>query len=416
MSNYIINDSELIAIADAIRSKNGTTDEYTTAEMPSAIAAIISGGGDPTIEELEVTSNGTYAAPEGVDGYSPIVVNVPQDGAPPAEAFVITGDCEKRFANNGWAWYLDLYGNQITTKDITVARYMFQNSSSRESIPFAINAKSTQQIECTYMFMGCSELKEIGDLVNFYPSNMSGMFSDCFDLRYLPNFVDWNWDRMQTYNYADFSRIFTNCFSLRSIPEEILGNLWGVGTSAYSSNPYYSTFYGCRVLDEIKGLGVQPATITSNFFNTTFNNCERLKEMTFAMNEDGTPKTANWKAQTIDLSQYVGWTSSINYILNYNSGITRDTYITNDEEYQALKDHPDSFCFSYSYSRYNHDSAVNTINSLPDTSAYLSANGGTNTIKFKGAAGSATDGGAINTLTAEEIAVATAKGWTVSLV
>ena len=68
------------------------------------------------------------------------------------------------------------------------------------------------------------------------------------------------------------------------------------------------------------------------------------------------------------------------------------------------------------YSRYNHDSAVATINSLPDTSAYLAANGGTNTIKFKGAAGSATDGGAINTLTEEEIAVATAKGWTCSFV
>ena len=68
------------------------------------------------------------------------------------------------------------------------------------------------------------------------------------------------------------------------------------------------------------------------------------------------------------------------------------------------------------YSRYNHDSAVETINSLPDTSGYLSANGGTNTIKFEGAAGSKTDGGAINTLTEEEIAVAAAKGWTVTLV
>ena len=68
------------------------------------------------------------------------------------------------------------------------------------------------------------------------------------------------------------------------------------------------------------------------------------------------------------------------------------------------------------YSRYNHDSAVETINSLPDTSEYLAANGGTNTIKFKGAAGSKTDGGAINTLTEEEIAVAAAKGWTVTLV
>ena len=63
------------------------------------------------------------------------------------------------------------------------------------------------------------------------------------------------------------------------------------------------------------------------------------------------------------------------------------------------------------YSRYNHDSAVETLASLPDTHAY-----GTNTIRFRGASGSATDGGAINTLTEAEIAVAASKGWTVTLV
>ena len=68
------------------------------------------------------------------------------------------------------------------------------------------------------------------------------------------------------------------------------------------------------------------------------------------------------------------------------------------------------------YSRYNHNSAVRTINSLPDTSAYLATAGGTNTIKFEGQSGASTDGGAINTLTEEEIAVATAKGWSVALV
>lgn len=33
-------------------------------------------GGSPTIEALTVTENGTYTAPEGVDGYSPVTVNV----------------------------------------------------------------------------------------------------------------------------------------------------------------------------------------------------------------------------------------------------------------------------------------------------------------------------------------------------
>jgi hypothetical protein len=123
----------------------------------------------------------------------------------------------------------------------------------------------------------------------------------------------------------------------------------------------------------------------------------------------------NWTKQTIDLSYRVGYIEKnsyyLSYLLNYNSGITADKEVKDDATYQALKNDPDWFTKDLAYSRYNHDSAVNTINSLPDCSAK-----GGNTIKFKGAAGSKTDGGAINTLTAEEIAVATAKGWTVSLV
>ena len=81
-----------------------------------------------------------------------------------------------------------------------------------------------------------------------------------------------------------------------------------------------------------------------------------------------------------------------------------------------MKDDPDWYTVKTQYSRYNHDSAVATINSLPDTSAYLTANGGTNTIKFENYNGNATDGGGIDALTEEEIAVAAAKGWTISFV
>ena len=34
------------------------------------------GAASPVIEPLEVTTNGTYTAPAGVDGYSPVTVNV----------------------------------------------------------------------------------------------------------------------------------------------------------------------------------------------------------------------------------------------------------------------------------------------------------------------------------------------------
>ena len=143
-----------------------------------------------------------------------------------------------------------------------------------------------------------------------------------------------------------------------------------------------------------------------NKFIQTFNQCRHLKRMTFEPNQ-----TAEWKSQVIDLSYYVGYG-----FLSTNEGFSSTKQIKDDTTYQALKDDPDSWTSDINYARYNHDSAVETINSLPDTSAYLATVGGTNTIKFKGAQGAKTDGGAINTLTEEEIAVATAKGWTVSFV
>ena len=170
-------------------------------------------------------------------------------------------------------------------------------------------------------------------------------------------------------------------------------------------------------LDELINLPIPytKAKWNSNAFNGTFYSCERLKNITFALN-DGVPYTVTWKSQVIDLSSYVGYANYKSHILNYNSGITADKEVTDDASYQLLKNDPDWFATKREYSRYNHDSAVRTINSLPDTSAYLATAGGTNTIKFEGKAGASTDGGAINTLTEEEIAVAAAKGWTVTLV
>ena len=47
---------------------------------------------EPVIEPLEVTENGTYTAPDGVDGYSPVVVNVPTGGGGGGGASVIKKD------------------------------------------------------------------------------------------------------------------------------------------------------------------------------------------------------------------------------------------------------------------------------------------------------------------------------------
>jgi hypothetical protein len=207
--------------------------------------------------------------------------------------------------------------------------------------------------------------------------------------------------------------------SLRELPSWWYKFRLNEESTAYPSSSYclyYNAFRLCVVLSEITNMPVWrcAGAQTDNMFSSAFQGCGRAKTITFETN-NGQPIETKWKKQTIDLTNEVGYSTEIDYATKYNSGITADKEVKGSDTYPLLKDDPDWYTAKPEYSRYNHDSAVETINSLPDTSAYLASAGGTNTIKFLGASGSETDGGAINTLTAEEIAVAAAKGWTVTL-
>ena len=428
MAIKTINDTHLTNIANAIRNKyiesgvdimddNGEAPKYKPSEMATAIGNLPSVSVKPVIMPLNVTENGEYVPPSTIDGYSPVTVNVPTGGGAgiPSEAFSISGNCGYRFANSGWDWFIENYGDQITTSNITNANNMFYYSNF-EAVPFTINL-STSGCNCASMFENCQYLKTLPEIFG-KPNNFSNVFYSCYRIRQIPDsWGNLDFSYFTTDSYVRMSNIFSYCYSLRQIPASLISNLHNDKVTSSYNKPYYNCFYSCCSLDEILNLPVDGATMTSNMFTSNFNDCARLKNITFAT-DNGTPYTANWKTQTIDLTVHVGSSSIIykKYILNYNSGITEDKEVTDDTTYQALKDDPDWFTSNVAYSRYNHDSAVATINSLPDTSAYLAANGGTNTIKFEGESGSATDGGAINTLTEEEIAVATAKGWTVTLV
>ena len=408
--------NKLTAIGNAIRAKNGETALYTLDEMATAIRNLPGTIVKPVIAPLNITENGEYTAHSGLDGYNPVVVNVPTGGAElPSEALTISGNCGYRFANGGWDWFIENYGDQITTSNIINATNIFYYSNV-ETIPFTINL-STNGCDCASMFESCQYLKTLPE-VSGKPTSFSNVFYSCYRIRQIPDsWGNLDFSYFTTDSYVRMSNFFAFCYSLRQIPASLLSNLHNDKVTSLYSKAYYGCFISCYSLDEILNLPVDGATMTSNMFASSFDNCSRLKDMTFATN-NGTPYTANWKTQTIDLTASVGSSSIIykNHILNYNSGITSDKEVTDDASYQTLKNDPDWFTCDVAYSRYNHDSAVATINSLPDTSAYLAANGGTNTIKFKGESGSATVGGAINTLTEEEIAVATAKGWTVTLV
>ena len=155
----------------------------------------------------------------------------------------------------------------------------------------------------------------------------------------------------------------------------------------------------------------EPYTFAGKYNFNFSKNSENVFGFT-ATNEDGTPKKATWKSQTIDLSNFVGYGNAITEQKLPYSDITTDKKVIDDASYQALKNDEDWYTMDSKYCRYNRTSAVETINTLPDTSETM---GGVNTIKFLGSLGSKTDGGAINTMTEAEIAVATAKGWSVSM-
>ena len=359
--------------------------------MPAAIIAIECGGGS------------------GGEGF-------------PEDALTVKGSCPYRFYYEGWNWFLEEYGNKITTKDITNMAYMFAENQALTKIPFDINCLMTANCSLSHMFYNCRKLTELPK-ITVKPSDLDYMFDYCQDLREIPedfaDTFDWSYiDNNTSSSAGAMSYRFYYCTSLRKIPFNFLKHV--NPKISYGKSPFYYGFQNCYVLDELK-LPAKFTTTgwTSSAFTSCFNNCNRIKELIFDTQEDGTPYSVNWKSQIINLAEYLGYANKNyykNYILGFNSGITEDKLVHSATTYEALKNDPDWFAVDEAYSRYNHDSAVNTINSLPDTSAYLASRGGTNTIKFRTNAGANTDGGAISTLTEEEIAVAAAKGWTVSLV
>lgn len=372
---------KLSAIGVAIREKTGKTALLTLDAMPAEIASITTGGGG------------------GDDELANYVLK-------------FTGDCSYRFANGAWNDFRLKYENEITTENITNASSMYFYNIMINNIPFEINFSTSVEVKTGSMFLGCTYLEEL-PVINcnkiFNPQNM---FKDCAKLKKI-NF------EVTELTGTQFNNMFEGCKSLRELPAWVSiiyrgGNPNDNAISSYVF--YYYAFNNCYTLNEAIELPIYPGKMNSDGFYSAFKNAYRLKDITFTKVAGHYSPAVNWKLQNIDLSSYMGYVNPSYTSHITSNGIGNDKRVTNDTTYQALKNDDDWWTTDVAYSRYNHDSAVKTINTLPDTSAYLASIGGTNTIKFKGAAGSATDGGAINTLTDAEIAVATAKGWTVTLV
>lgn len=388
MANVLVEEQTLINIANSIREFGKHGNKLKPSSMPGWIEEVYNTGFE--------------------DGYNEGFEHGNYEGGGGIELPALSGDLRYAFAYGAWDWFLDMFGNEIKTENITDCSYMFCNYQKDELPNIKLNFAEGQKVSFVKTFDG-SKLKSIGCyLSGAYPGDLQSLFSGSNYLKTIDDgfFTSMVFDDGNRSTYI--SGLFTNCYSLRELPNlEPFNN----SQARYHTSVYSGGFNSCYVLNKIINLPIIKEAYTSNAFSDSFKVCRRLKDLTF-ITENGQPIAVAWSKQTIDLSYYVGYAMSKtdSYILNYNSGITQDKYVDNAASFEALKDDPDWYG-NLEFSRYNIDSAIRTIASLPDVSA-----GTSNVIKFKGEAGngSASDGRKINEMTDAEIAVAAAKGWTVT--
>lgn len=409
MATYTIQDTSLVNIADAIRAKTGDTAEMTPAEMVAAIQGITTGGGDDDV-------------PATITGHN---------------YFDYGGD---------WDYFVKKYADRIT---VNSTYSIFDGATDLDGIS-ALTIKppvSNYMMTFTKTFYNCYALTELPTVdlssqstQNAFKYNMDNAFYNCYLLKNVPD--DWmplNTTSTSGSTVTSMKNLFTGCISLRKYPQFLASHQYWNSASGCS---YASAFMDCKYISRIENLPVNQATLTTNQFSNAFKNCLCLKHLTFAT-DNGTAKTASWKNQVIDLT-YAG-TPLTYFSLGSAEDVSDVVNVNSDTLYNQYKD-TDNW-FSTRYFTYTRQSAVETINSLPDTHAY-----GTNTIKFGWNAstyavkyvnknsstgkitataasvysvayqGSINKGNHIQAgnwpdeLSAEEIAVATAKGWTVTIV
>lgn len=295
------------------------------------------------------------------------------------------------------------------TSNVTNMEELFSRCRSLKSIP-AINTQNVTNMNL--MFFQCEKLSSVPALDTSNVTNMNQMFNNCRSLSSVPV--------LDTSNVTEMSSMFNECKKLSSVPALNTSNvtnmgLMFVGCESLTTVPLLNTsnviemggmFSGCHSLVEIPALDTSKA----KFLDAMFAGCSSLKQIPLLNTKSCTSINGMFEGCTsletvpiLDASN-VGDISKIfkdcpslvmlgglkNLGMDYSSAY----YIpANKSEY--------TLDLSYS-PLLTHDSLMNVINNLYD-------------IKSKGVKTQTLQLGDTNKakLTAEEIAIATNKGWNV---
>lgn len=303
--------------------------------------------------------------------------------------------------------------NDGTKHGVIAFDHGFSGSSLSRFPPIIIDGAQYTSLESA--FSDCKNLTEL-PIFNTTPytgaiGKINFLFADCYSITQIPSGYLSNQAIAlnEQYDSDTFSAVFWDCFKLEEMND---------GSFLQYGKDYSSMFHNCCSLRKLEGLVLNNnRNMYYDEFVGTFDNCAMLSSLVF-----NSPGDFRMKNQTIDLTT-CGYSTDKDGKYTYRSYTFQLPFakkVFNETSYQRLKDTADWWTADVAYSKYDRQSAIATMNSLPDARKYidsLTGYGNENVIKFKKGAGSAKgDLYNMSNLTDEEKHIAFTKGWTVELV
>ena len=273
---------------------------------------------------------------------------------------------------------------EFNTSNVTNMVGMLYNCGKLKSVPLFDTSKVT---DISYMFNGCTSLTSVPEFNTSNVTNMVGMFSGCASLATVPLF--------DTQNVTNTTSMFEGCTSLTSVPKfNIVTNATNMfkGCASLTSVPLFDTqnvtdttsmFSGCTSLTSVPLFDTQNVTIMYGMFN----DCQSL----ISIPQLDTSKATSMREMFSNCSSLttVPLLDTQN-VVNMIRTFYNCTSLKNVGGFIGLKTD-----LNFEHSPLTHDSALNVIDNLAVSTGHI--------VQFKKTT--------FDTLTPEDIARATDKGW-----
>lgn len=235
MTKVVITDTNLTNIANAIRTKGGTSELIKPSEMATAITNLPSGGDNNIHADFTNLKNNTYL-------YN----------------YIDSIDIDYNATSNltSLNYFFGGLSNiknlpLIDTSSATSTNGMFSSCSKIETIPLYNFSNS---LITSSMFQSCSSLKTIPAIDTSKATNMYNMFYMCSSLQEITS--------LDTSSATSTAGMFQGCTSLSTIPQLDLSKATGCATM----------FSGCINLESVPALNMSLCTNA----NQMFYGCENL--------------------------------------------------------------------------------------------------------------------------------------------